>query len=158
MAGCAPGANALPCASMTARRPRGGLLHEVRAELRRFARDPAGRRFLRHHERAARKRTLLRTVVRMTLGTIATAAGVVMWFVPGPGWLFVFFGMALFAGESRWLAGGLDRFELFARAQGHQAQRAWRDASLAARAALLAGVGAISIGATAAAAWLVWGG
>ena len=139
---------------MMLRRPL-SLAHEVRVELRRFARDPAGARFAKHHERAERKRTLTRTVVRTALGSVFTAAGVAMWFLPGPGWLFVFFGLALFAGESRWLAQALDRAELFARRNAKPAGRAWRRAPRAVKALMIAALLALAGGATAAAAWLM---
>src|SRR5262245_61786646 len=74
-----------------------------------------GERFLQHYRRAQRERSPARTALRLVLGAGLTAGGVALWFLPGPGWLLVTFGMAMFASESRWLAKSLDRFEVLLR-------------------------------------------
>lgn len=89
---------------------------------RALTRARPGQRFRQYYRRSQRQRSLGRTVLRIALGVSLTAAGVVLWVLPGPGWLLVMCGMALFASESRWLAKSLDRLEVLLRAA---AQR-WR--------------------------------
>src|SRR5262245_31844693 len=83
-------------------------LSELREMWRRFARAQPGERFVNHHREAQRTNSVAKRVVRLTLGTILTAAGMTMWFTPGPGWLLVLFGLAMFAAESSRLALVLD--------------------------------------------------
>src|SRR6185295_17688449 len=82
---------------------------------RSFARDRPGARFIRHHERSQRERSVAKTALRLGVGLASTVGGVLLWFLPGPGWLLVMFGMAMLAGESRRLALYLDRMEIHLR-------------------------------------------
>jgi hypothetical protein len=94
-----------------------------------FIRDQPGRRFLHHYQRSQGQRSTLQTVLRVGLGVALTAAGVVLWVLPGPGWLLVMLGMAMFAGESRIVARLLDRAELFVRARARRLLHWWRGVS-----------------------------
>jgi len=97
----------------------------TKKSLRLFAHDKPGQRFIRHHRRLRQHRSPLRTFLRIAAGTVLTAVGVLLWFLPGPGWLFVFFGVALFTAESRTLACFLDRAEVAAREQAQRVRRWW---------------------------------
>jgi Putative transmembrane protein (PGPGW) len=101
------------------------LVQNVKKSLMLFARDKPGQRFIRHHRRSRQNRSPARTVLRIAAGTIFTAVGVLLWFLPGPGWLFVFFGLALFTTESRTLACFLDRAEVAVREQAQRLRRWW---------------------------------
>ena len=101
----------------------------IRNSWRSFARDQPGQRFMHHHHRSQRERSIAKTVLRIALGTGLTVGGVLLWFLPGPGWLLIMFGMAMFASESSRLAGFLDRMEMILRAQLQRLRLWWRAAS-----------------------------
>ena len=128
------------------------MLDELRKEWHLFRDDAPGERF-RNHERRSEQRSRVQRLVYLGLGTLLLAGGVVLLFIPGPGLLLILFGAALFAGESRWLAGQLDRAEPVVRRVAHRALDRWRAASLLARAALVTLVVAVAA-AAAAGAWL----
>jgi hypothetical protein len=88
------------------------------------------------------------------VGIMLLALGVFLWFVPGPGWLFVFFGLAMFAGESRALATFLDKVELRLRAWIAGAKRFWRRAHAGVKAAI-AGAGLAIVGVVCYGAWII---
>jgi hypothetical protein len=92
------------------------VFHGVREEWRRFRADPPGERFARH-ERRGEYRTTPKRVLRFGLGVLILAVGIFLLFVPGPGLLFMVFGLALCAGESRWGARQMDRGEVWLRRQ-----------------------------------------
>jgi hypothetical protein len=96
-----------------------------------LARAEPGRRFMRHYHRSQRERSIGKTTLRIALGIALTAGGVLLWFLPGPGWLLIMLGMAMFASESRRLAGSLDRMEMFLRAQLRRLRLWWRAPSAA---------------------------
>lgn len=96
---------------------------------RSFACDQPGQRFIHHYQRSQRERSIAKTVLRIGLGTALLAGGVLLWVLPGPGWLLVMFGMAMFSGESRRLAGYLDRAEIFLRGKLRSLRLWWRSAS-----------------------------
>jgi hypothetical protein len=94
-----------------------------------FVRDEPGTRFLHHYQRSQRRRSTVQTVLHLGLGLVLTAAGVVLWVLPGPGWLLVILGMGMFAGESRIVARFLDRAELFLRSRARRLRNWWRRVS-----------------------------
>lgn len=102
------------------------MLENLKKEWREFREAEPGERFKAYHQRVKRASTGSR-VARIALGLVLAAAGIVMLFVPGPGILFIVFGLACFGGESKWIAGGLDAGELKARAGWHWAKAKWRD-------------------------------
>jgi len=87
------------------------VLENLKKEWREFREAEPGERFKAYHQRVKRASTGSR-VARIALGLVLAAAGIVMLFVPGPGILFIVFGLACFGGESKWIAGGLDAGEL----------------------------------------------
>jgi hypothetical protein len=101
----------------------------VRRGWRAFTNDPPGQRFTRHHVRSQRQRSPARTALRIGLGVVLTTGGIILWFLPGPGWLLVASGMTMFASESRLLARYLDRAEVALRAGWCWLRRWWRAAS-----------------------------
>jgi len=98
---------------------------------RAFTAEPPGCRFVQYHCRAQRSRSVAKRVLRIVVGVVLTAAGVVLLFIPGPGTLLLLFGMAMFSSESRLLARFLDRTEVFGRAQLKRLRRWWRPHPLA---------------------------
>jgi hypothetical protein len=102
------------------------IVQSMKKSLTLFARDKPGQRFIHHHRRSRQNYSLSRRVLRIAAGTILTAVGVLLWFLPGPGWLFVLFGLALFAGESRVLSCFLDRVEVALREQARRVRQWWR--------------------------------
>lgn len=61
--------------------------------------------------RGSRLRRGLVVVVITVVGFVLLAAGVIMWFIPGPGWLFVFLGLGVWSLEFSW-AERLNRWAL----------------------------------------------
>ncbi|MBD3425174.1 MAG: hypothetical protein GF417_12125 [Candidatus Latescibacteria bacterium] len=57
----------------------------------------------------------LKRVVKTAAGIFLIPLGILLWFIPGPGWLVIFIGLALLAARSRWLSLLLDRAELAVR-------------------------------------------
>jgi len=57
----------------------------------------------------------LKRVLKMIIGIALIPLGILLWFVPGPGWLLIFIGLTLLAGRSKTLSRLLDRTELFVR-------------------------------------------
>ncbi len=51
-------------------------------------------------------------IFKVTLGFILIPVGMALWVLPGPGWLTIFAGLALLAGQSRWTSRLLDKTEL----------------------------------------------
>ncbi|HUQ04515.1 MAG TPA: PGPGW domain-containing protein [Kofleriaceae bacterium] len=94
------------------------MLESAKHEWKSFKEDEAGERFSNHHRRAQRK-GLAGRIARVAIGALLIAGGIFLLFVPGPGLLVMLFGVALLAGESRWLAERMDRLEIAAR-------RTWR--------------------------------
>lgn len=101
------------------------MLEGAKREWHEFRDDEPGERFANHHERARRSGKAAR-VARVAIGTLLLAAGIFMLFVPGPGLLAMLFGVALFAGESKWLAERMDRLEVAAREKWQRLRRRFR--------------------------------
>ncbi|HSG27014.1 MAG TPA: PGPGW domain-containing protein [Candidatus Krumholzibacterium sp.] len=51
-------------------------------------------------------------IFKVTLGFVLIPVGMALWVLPGPGWLTIFAGLALLAGQSRWTSRLLDKTEL----------------------------------------------
>jgi hypothetical protein len=92
-----------------AKRP--SLWQLVRREWKDLRADRAGQRFRHHHERLHRPEYQKLRIIALFVGPILAAGGLVMLFIPGPGLLFIVFGLALLGGQSRKLARLLDRGE-----------------------------------------------
>jgi len=132
-----------------------GIVDQAKREWRLLSRDQPGYRFVNHFRRTQRDRSIAPRVARAALGVVLVAMGVVMVFAPGPGWLFVFFGLGMFASESCVLARFLDRTEVAARAVARRLRLRWRIASVSAKAAAVVGVLAV-VGLGSAALWRMW--
>jgi hypothetical protein len=92
-----------------AHRPSLGQL--IRREWKDLRGDEPGQRFRHHHQRLHRPQYRKLRMLALFVGPLLAVGGVVMLFVPGPGLLFIVFGLALLGGQSRKLAGWLDRRE-----------------------------------------------
>jgi hypothetical protein len=90
------------------------VLARFEHEWRRFRDDTPGERFANHRDHV-RDRPRKATIARTAIGVILVLIGFVLLFIPGPGLLFLLFGLALVATQSTWLAVRLDRAELWLR-------------------------------------------
>ena len=68
-------------------------------------------RYREYHSPSSGVKRLLKIIIGITLIPV----GILLWFVPGPGWLMIFIGLALLAGRSKTLSRFLDRAELLIR-------------------------------------------
>jgi uncharacterized protein (TIGR02611 family) len=133
----------------------GSILQQAQREWRLFAHDQPGHRFVNHYRRSQDDRSLGKRAVRMVIGVVLFAAGIMMLFTPGPGWLLVIFGLGMFATESCRLARLLDRTEATLRAWARPLQHWWRTSSAVGKAvAVVAALAVVGLGS--AAAWKVW--
>jgi O-antigen/teichoic acid export membrane protein len=76
---------------------------------------PAGMRFQERYHRLQEKRqnrSQLKKIFSMLGGVGIILFGVFLWFVPGPGWITIFVGLAIIAGESLAIARFLDWSEV----------------------------------------------
>jgi uncharacterized membrane protein YdbT with pleckstrin-like domain len=62
--------------------------------------------------RAEAPSTGWKRIAIITLGIILIPVGMALWFLPGPGWLTIFAGLALLAGQWKRTSRMLDRTEL----------------------------------------------
>jgi uncharacterized membrane protein YdbT with pleckstrin-like domain len=76
-----------------------GARFQARYKYRKFHSPPSG----------------LRRILKIAAGIILIPLGIVLWFIPGPGWLVIMVGLALLAGRFRWLSVSLDRLEVIIR-------------------------------------------
>jgi hypothetical protein len=102
------------------------MLDAARREWRSFRDDEPGKRFANHYKRDHRSASRGAIFVRAAIGALLIAGGVVLLFIPGPGLLAMLFGVALVAGESRWLATHMDRLEIRARDAAAPLRQRWR--------------------------------
>jgi hypothetical protein len=111
----------------------------IAQQWRAFRSDSPGHRFENHYKRMREGGSRAGAILQIALGAILALAGVVLLFVPGPGLLVVLFGLGLLGGQSRALAGVLDRVEPRLRAAGRTLQRWWHARSMIAQDLLIAG-------------------
>jgi hypothetical protein len=102
------------------------FIEKLKSDYRRFVGARAGERFCVHYRHTQAGKTTVASIARVTVGILLVAGGVVLWVLPGPGWLLILFALAIFAGESKGLARGLDRFELAARGRVRRLRTWWR--------------------------------
>jgi hypothetical protein len=88
------------------------------SEWKAFRADTPGERFCHHFERASHTSRAAK-IARLSIGIILIAIGIALLFLPGPGILIGLFGLALLSAQSKRLARGLDRAEVWIR-------RTWR--------------------------------
>lgn len=127
------------------------LFQRMRREWQAFRRDPPGHRFCNHLKRMREAGSGKLRALSVGLGVLLLAGGVVLLFIPGPGLIIIVFGLALLAGESRWLARHLDRAEPHVRRWHAALRRWWGRRGWPARIALIAlglalGAGALFLG------------
>ena len=113
-----------------------GVFKAIKDEWRRFESSEPGSRFIEYHHRVKEASTASR-VARIALGLVLFGAGIVMLVVPGPGILFMVFGLACFGGESAWISKLLDRFELKARAGWRWCKATWQAMHAAGKVAVV---------------------
>jgi Putative transmembrane protein (PGPGW) len=111
-----------------------------------FRHDRPGSRFRNHYDRM-REGSRALAIVRLVLGVLLVAAGIVMLFIPGPGLLVALFGMGLLGGQSKALAGALDRAEPAMRRAGHRAKTWWDARAMVAQDAMIAAAIVVASGA-----------
>lgn len=90
------------------------MFEDLKKDWRILRENPPGRRFqarYRYRTIDAPPSAAGRTA-RIAIGVALLPVGVFLWFVPGPGWLTIFVGLGLLAGESRRLSRFLDGVEL----------------------------------------------
>ena len=89
------------------------MFETIKRSWQRFKADPPGQRFQqqfkRRHEVA---RTLLQKALVVGGGVLLTGVGIFLFFLPGPGVLFVLLGAVLIAQQSVTVARGLDWTEI----------------------------------------------
>jgi len=83
---------------------------KLAAEWHAFRADSPGERFRHHYERSQSSSHSAR-IARAIVGIVLVAVGIVLLFIPGPGLLVAFFGLALLSSQSHVLASALDRAE-----------------------------------------------
>ena len=81
--------------------------------------------------------------VDIGVGLATTTFGLIMVPAPGPGWIIVFCGFALLAGESKGVAKAMDRGEVKLRGFRARVIRSWRKASLVLKSTIALSAGAI---------------
>jgi hypothetical protein len=131
------------------------VVHDARAQWRLFIGERPGQRFVNAYRRTQRDRSIAKRVTRVAIGVVVTAGGILMWFLPGPGWLFVFFGLSMFARESCALARFLDRAELTVRGGARHLRQWWWTVPPTRRAlAVVFAVACVALGS--AVVWAAW--
>lgn len=125
----------------------------VRREWRAFRDAPPGERFARQWQRRRKPELAKLRAIAVAVGILLLAGGVVFLFIPGPGLLVIAFGLALLAGESRVLAGWLDRAEPALRRRHAAFRRWWGQARWPARAGIIGAGILLAASAVSLAAW-----
>jgi hypothetical protein len=125
------------------------MFKTIKRSWQRFKADPPGQRFQqqfkRRHEVA---RTPLQKALVVGGGVFLTGVGIFLFFLPGPGVLFVLLGAVLIAQQSLTVARALDWTEIRLRKLFGQSVGAWRRFSAAVKILLvgLALVAAAALG------------
>lgn len=91
------------------------LTAQLRRRWQKIKAIPPGKRFQERYYRRQNKReqrSQLKKIVLMLFGVAIILFGMFLWFVPGPGWLTIFVGAAIIAGESLIIARLLDWLEV----------------------------------------------
>ncbi len=101
------------------------VMAKLAAEWHSFRADLPGERFRHHYERSQHMSHAAR-IARAAIGVLLVAIGIILLFIPGPGLLVGFFGLALLSSQSRALARVLDRVEPRLRAFGHRVRAKFR--------------------------------
>jgi hypothetical protein len=127
------------------------VLEGLAEEWHAFRDDSPGERFENHRQRMSQRGKAVR-IGALGLGGVLFPAGIAMLFLPGPGILFAVFGLALFAGQSGFLAERLDRAEPPIRRRARAVKRKWEALPRPAKAAFIT----LAVGLAAVALVLGW--
>jgi putative transmembrane protein PGPGW len=125
------------------------MLEKIERTWQRFKADPPGTRF---QQQFKRRREVARTPMQKALvlgsGVLLTGVGILLFFLPGPGVLFVMLGAVLIAQQSLTVARALDWTEIRLRKLLARSFGAWRHSSAPLKIFLvgLAVVGAAIVG------------
>ena len=90
------------------------MFAELKTDWRIIRENPPGQRFqARYRYRTFDSPTsTVRKTIKVAIGFLLIPIGIFLWFVPGPGWLTIFLGLALLGGESMRIACFLDGIEV----------------------------------------------
>ena len=91
------------------------LTARLRRRWQRIKQIPPGKRFQERYyyrQNKRQQRSRLQKIALMLFGVAVILVGMFLWFVPGPGWLTIFVGAAIIAGESLTVARLLDWVEV----------------------------------------------
>ncbi len=105
------------------------MLKDTRHGFRQFLDDPPGRRFAELYARRRKVsggRVNFLKVFHIAFGVLLILAGILFLAIPGPGITMTVIGCVLLGGESRIMAGVLDRAELFLRRVWPPLHAAWK--------------------------------
>jgi hypothetical protein len=131
-----------------------GTIAKLEHQWHEFAHDKPGQRFENQHHRLKRGGRAL-SIAMAVVGALLVAGGIFLLFVPGPGLLVGFFGLALLVGISSRLARVLDRIEPVVRRWASRAKAWWSQASSATHVATCA-IGVAVAGVAVYAAYRLW--
>ena len=123
-----------------------GALAEVKTEWKHFKDDKPGARFRNHRERMKEK-PRGHSVVAIMIGLLLVAVGVVLLFIPGPGSLFIAFGVALIASHSKKLSAMMDRAEPKLRRLGRRGKHRWEAMPGRAKISMILALGMLAVAA-----------
>jgi hypothetical protein len=119
-------------------------LAELKRDWSEFKHDQPGVRF-RNQRLRMKKGSRALMVAQVALGVVLVTGGVALLFIPGPGLLFIVFGLALIAGLSKRLATLMDRMEPKVRRFGRAMKWWWSAVPLIGKVGL--GLIAVSVAA-----------
>lgn len=90
------------------------MFDEIRKDWSIIRSAPPGRRFEERYRYRSEASPISPAgrVLRIAAGASLVLLGVILWFLPGPGWLTIFLGLGVVAGRSRSLSRFLDGAEL----------------------------------------------
>ena len=91
------------------------MFSQLKRNWQSFKEEPPGERFQKRYYRRRQKRghrSLLKKMLLMLAGAGVISVGIILLFIPGPGWLIIFTGAAILAGESLWMARIIDFVEV----------------------------------------------
>jgi len=94
------------------------MFEELKEDWRIIRANPPGRRFQArfHYRTVDDPPSPLKRSIKLVVGILLIPVGVILWFIPGPGWLTIFIGLGLLAGRSKTISTFLDRVEVIIRA------------------------------------------
>lgn len=116
-----------------------GMIDSLNEGAQKLKESEPGHRFeARYHRlQAARDgRFSWTTILNVILGIGLIGAGVVFWFIPGPGWGLILLGLGFLGSESLVVARALDRLEVHVRRLARPILGWWNRSSLVLKAAI----------------------